>query len=244
MTFDLIEHLGCNSRVIIGDGMMARAFAAFADDKKIVIFASGVSDSTEARAGAFSREAELLRRTRADHPNALLVYFGTCSVYDPDRRDTPYVRHKLAMESMLKDAGQPWLVLRLPLAIGPGHRGNTLAKFIHDRIVRGEPFDVWKNSTRYPIDVEDAYRIASRLMKDLTIGNKAVNIALRAYPVLEFVRALEKLTGKTALYKLVNKGQHYEVSCPEIAALLGDLGIRPGADYLDKVLRKYFPPGY
>jgi nucleoside-diphosphate-sugar epimerase len=242
MTFDLIEHLGCNSRVIVGDGMMARAFSAFADDKDVIVFASGVSDSTETRAAAFSREAKLLRRTRAEHPQALLIYFGTCSVYDPDRRNTPYVGHKIAMELMLKEADGPWLVLRLPLAVGPGHRGNTLARFLYDRILRGESFEVWKGSTRYPIDVEDACRIATRLIRDPSMWRRTVNIALRAFPVTDFVRVLEKIAGKAAVYQLVEKGQHYEVPCPEIAGLLDQLEIRPGADYLEKVLRKYFMP--
>jgi nucleoside-diphosphate-sugar epimerase len=230
--------------VIIGDGMMAQAFSAFADDKKVVIFASGVSDSTETRMDAFSREAGLLSRTRADHPDALLVYFGTCSVYDPDRRDTPYVRHKLAMESVLEKAEHPWLVLRLPLVIGSGHRGNTLAKFLYDRILRGEAFEVWRDSTRYPLDVQDAYRIALRLIRDPAMRQRPVNVALRAFPVVDFVRAFEKITGKTAVCKLVKKGQHYDVPCPELALLLDELRISTGADYLENVLKKYFASGY
>jgi hypothetical protein len=94
------------------------------------------------------------------------------------------------------------------------------------------------------LDVDDAYRIASRLILDPAMRRRAVNIALRAYPVVDFVRILENITGKTATCKLVNKGQHYEVSCPELPLLLEELGISPRADYLEKVLRKYFPPGH
>ena len=143
--------------------MMARAFAAFERDQEVVIFASGVSDSLETDAAAFQRERDLLLRTRAAYPRALLVYFGTCSVYDPDRRDTPYVRHKLEMESFLEASPGPWLVLRLPLALGHGHRGHTLGRFLYEHIQRGETFEVWAGSTRYPIDVEDVLRIAKRL---------------------------------------------------------------------------------
>ena len=42
------------------------------------------------------------------------------------------------------------------LALGPEHRSPTLANFLHDRIMRGEHFEVWSRSTRYPLDVEDA----------------------------------------------------------------------------------------
>jgi uncharacterized protein YbjT (DUF2867 family) len=229
--------------VIVGDGMMAKAFSAFAADAGVIIFASGVSDSTETRASAFVRERDLLQRTRAQHPDALLVYFGTCSVNDADRRDTPYVRHKLEMESLLKASPGPWMVLRLPLAIGPGHRGNTLANYLHGRIVRGEAFEVWADSTRYPVDVEDAFRVASRLIADRTMWRKTINIALRAFPILEFVRILEDIAGRRAVYTLVQRGRHYELQCPEVARLAGALHLDMGEHYLEKVLRKYFGPG-
>lgn len=229
--------------MIVGHGMMAKAFSAFAGDAAVVIFASGVSDSTEARPAAFRRESELLRRTRAEHPDALLVYFGTCSVNDPDRRDTPYVRHKLEMESLLKASPGPWLVLRLPLAIGPGHGGNTLANYLHDRIIQGRPFEVWAGSTRYPLDVEDAFRVASRLIADPSMRRRTINIALRAFSVLEFVRILEEITGRKALYTLVQRGHHYELQCPEVAGLADVLRLDRGEGYLHIVLRKYFGDG-
>ena len=52
--------------MVVGDGMMAKAFAAFAQEPGVVIFASGVSDSTEISAAAFEREEALLRRCATD----------------------------------------------------------------------------------------------------------------------------------------------------------------------------------
>ena len=222
--------------------MMASAFRSYAGDPSVLVFASGVSDSTEVRAEAFRRESELLQRLRREYPDVLLVYFGTCSVVDPDQRESPYVRHKLAMESQLSAAPGPWLVLRLPLAIGPGHRGNTLAKFLHERIVRGEPFDVWTRATRYPIDVEDAHRIAGRFMEDASMWRRSINVALRAYPVLDFVRILEAIAGRKAQCRMVERGQRYALQCPEVDRLLPSLHLDMEANYLENVLRKYFGP--
>jgi nucleoside-diphosphate-sugar epimerase len=222
--------------------MMAKAFTAFEHHAGVLIFASGVANSLETAPSAFQRERELLRRARADHPDALLVYFGTCSVDDPGRRQTPYVRHKLEMESILMASEHPWMVLRLPLAIGPQHRGNTLAEFLHGRISRGEPFEVWVRSTRYPIDVEDAFRIASRLIADRSMWRRTINVALRAFPILDFVRILEDINRKKALYTLVQKGEHYEVQCPEVARLASELSLDFGEGYLATVLHKYFEP--
>src|SRR3954471_21083606 len=100
--------------MVIGGGMMAKAFSAFIPDREPVIFASGVSDSLEERSEAFTREKTLLRRIRDENPGRLVVYFGTCSVIDPDKRDSAYVRHKLEMESLLQNDKNPWMILRVP----------------------------------------------------------------------------------------------------------------------------------
>lgn len=226
--------------MIIGSGMMARAFGPFEGQRGVVIFASGVSDSLETEERSFARERELLAQTRKQYPEALLVYFGTCSVEDSERARTPYVAHKLQMESLLEQWAGPWLVLRLPLAIGPGHRGRTLATFLYERIKRGERFEVWQHATRYPIDVVDVLRVGSRFVGSRAFWNRRINIALRAFPVLEFVRVMESILGKRAVYDLVPKGQHYTIHCPEVAALASELKLDLSERYLDAVLRKYF----
>lgn len=226
--------------MIIGSGMMARAFAAYESNPEVLVFASGVSDSMEQRSSAFARERDLLAQTLAAHRDALILYFGTCSVYDPDRRDTPYVGHKVAMEELIAASPNPWMVLRLPLAIGSGHRGNALANYLYERIQRGEPFDVWAGATRYPVDVTDTFRIASRLLADRAFWRRRINFALRAYRVMDFVAILESIVAKRARYNLLHKGQPYEVRCPELASLAGELQLDMSEGYLEKVLRKYF----
>jgi nucleoside-diphosphate-sugar epimerase len=220
--------------------MMARAFGDYARDPGVLVFASGVSDSMEQRPAAFDRERGLLTQALAAHRDALLLYFGTCSIYDPGRRETPYVRHKLAMEELISTAPNPWMVLRLPLAIGPGHRGNTLANYLYERIQRGEPFDVWAGATRYPIDVEDSFRIASRLLADRALWRRRINVALRPYRIMAFVDILERIMEKRANYSLLQKGRSYEIDCPEVAKVAPELQLDMSEGYLEKVLRKYF----
>jgi len=226
--------------MLVGDGLMARAFAAFRDNKDVAIFASGVSNFLETDPAAFARERALLMRVRTANPGALLTYFGTCSTDDPERRDTPYVRHKLDMESLLAASDAPWLVLRVALAIGHSPGSRTLAQFVYDRVALGESFEVWQGASRYPIDVEDVFRIGNRLMLDAKMRNRRINIALRAYPVLEFVRAIESIVGRKANYVLVPKGRTYDVRCPEVAELASELGLDFSDRYLERVLRKYF----
>ena len=226
--------------MIVGHGMMARAFSAYQSDPHILIFASGVSDSNESRGSEFERERDLLVRTREQHPDKLFVYFGTCSVNDPERRATPYVRHKLDMEAFLLASGDSAIVLRVPLAIGPRHETNTLVEHIYRQISEGNSFDVWMRATRYPIDVEDVFRIATRLIQNRSLRDRTINIALRSFPVLDFVRVLEQIVGKPARFRALDKGGHYRIECPEVIALRHELNLDYSANYLRKVLQKYF----
>lgn len=226
--------------MIVGGGMMAKGFSAFERDPGVLIFASGVSNSLEVAASAFGREKDLLSAALAQHPDAPLVYFGTCSVDDPDRRGTPYVRHKLEMESLVAAARRPWIVLRMQLVIGPRHRAPTLANFLYDRIVRAEPFEVWENSIRYPIDIVDAARIARAILAERSLWRRTINVALRGFPVADFVGILEDIAGRRALYRRVPKGARYELSCPEVDGLARRLQLDRSERYLESVLRKYF----
>jgi len=171
----------------------------------------------------------------------LMVYFSTCSIYDQDRVDTPYVRHKLEIESFLSGLPGKYLILRLPLVIGKTDHASTLPHALYARIKSGETFEVWKRATRYPIDVEDVIRITDRLLAGVPCDSQVISIALRAYPVMDFIRILEDIIGRRANVKLVDKGASYEVHCPEVEKLTQELGLGHGEGYLDRVLRKYFP---
>ena len=226
--------------MVVGNGLIAKAFAAFRDRQDVVVFASGVSNSLEIDPAAFRREADLLRRVRDEHPRALLVYFGTCSVEDEEQRNTPYVGHKIAMEGLLAASPGPWLVLRVPLAIGNNPGSRTLARFLHDRILSGEPFEVWGGANRFPIDVDDVFRIGSRFIADPAMWNRSINVALRAFPVTEFVRVMERILGRKALYSVVPKGKPFRLDCPEVLKVAAELELDFGDQYLERVLRKYF----
>jgi nucleoside-diphosphate-sugar epimerase len=226
--------------VVIGTGMMARAFAHLSTRRSVVVCASGVSNSLETDPTQFERERRVLEGARKAHPDALLLYFGTCSVYDPDRIDTPYVQHKLRMEALLAESRGSYLVLRLPLVIGPSERAKTLPSFLHARIRSGEPFEVWSRAMRYPVDVDDVVRIAARFVGEPAMINRRINVALRAYRVMDFVRIMERIVGREARVDLIDKGGTYEVSCPELQELQAELQLDRSEQYLERVLRKYF----
>ena len=83
--------------MVIGNGLVAKGFSAYNRDSNIVVFASGVSNSTTTSEAAFSREAGLLSEILRQHTEKKIVYISTCSIYDESLNDSAYVRHKLAM---------------------------------------------------------------------------------------------------------------------------------------------------
>ena len=228
--------------MVVGSGMMAQAFSSYAHSPQTVIFASGVSNSLETDSRAFSREQSLLSEVRNANPQALLVYFSTCSIEDADRRNTPYVKHKLAMESFLANSPGKWLVFRLPLVIGHGHRGATFAQFLYQKISKGESFEIWENATRYPIDIDDVLAVAREFIDHRQSFNQRINVVLRSYPAMEFVRIMEKIVGKQARYVRVDRGIHQEIFCPEVIQLAEKIKLDYSDSYLERILRKYFAP--
>jgi nucleoside-diphosphate-sugar epimerase len=144
------------------------------------------------------------------------------------------------MESLVAALRDPWIVSRVPLAIGPIHRSPTLANFLYYKIVHGERFELWARSTRYPIDADDLVRIVTRLIADPAMSRRAINIALRAFRVIDFVHALERITDRTARYTVLDKGAHYELRCPEVDTLAREMGLDRSEGYLERVPRKYF----
>ncbi len=226
--------------MIIGHGMIAEAFGLYDIGEDIVIFASGVSNSLETDFALYKREAELLKKVRNAYPEKLLVYFSTCSISDPDRAATPYVFHKIETEAKLMAWGMPYLILRLPAVIGRRNLAYTFPYFLFEKIQLGKKFDVWSKAVRYPIDISDVLKISNYLITDNTMHNQIINIALRSYPVMEIVREMERIVGKSAVIDAVDRGCVYDIDRNIALDLAQKLDIYYGKNYLSQIFCKYF----
>lgn len=67
--------------MVIGNGMIANRFTNYKDDKEIVIFASGVSNSKNINKENFKKEFLLLEDIIKANPDKVITYFSTCSIY-------------------------------------------------------------------------------------------------------------------------------------------------------------------
>ena len=98
--------------MVVGNGMMAKAFDHFKYDHSVIIFASGVSNSDEKNEAAFKREEKLLLSLIPTQ--AKLVYCRTISVEDPSLQHSHYIRHKLELELLIENNFSNYLIFRLP----------------------------------------------------------------------------------------------------------------------------------
>ena len=133
--------------MIVGKGLIASLFMQ-ENHEDILIFASGVSNSSETRAEEFLREKNLLERTIANNPDKLCVYFSTCSIYDSSKNNSPYVLHKLKMEEFVKENASKYLILRVSNAVGKGGNPNLLMNYLIRSVENNETINVHTKATR------------------------------------------------------------------------------------------------
>lgn len=228
--------------MIIGSGLIAHAFSGmFARREDVCIYAAGVSNSLCTDASEFARERQRLEDAlrQAKHVDAF-VYFGTCSVADFEAQDTPYVRHKLAMEQLVR-AHPRNLILRLPQVAGRTPNPHTLLNFLYARISRSESFELWSRAKRNIIDMADVVAISEQFIANASARNMTVNIAnVVNYPMATIVLAMESVVGKPAVYRTVERGSEYSIDTSAIYPVLEKAGVKFDNGYLEKVIGKYY----
>lgn len=228
--------------MVIGGGMLANAFSAYDKIDDVVVLAAGVSNSGETRREAFGRELRLAEKTITGLGSRLLVYFSTCSIFDPEALATPYVQHKLNIETIVCEMVENYTVFRLPQVAGRTSNCTTLTNYLYHNIIKQQRIDIWDRAYRSIIDVDDVVRIVSHAVDNGMFRNRVVNVASRPSLVTDIVRILEVITGKEAVCTHRVKGFRYEIDTSDISQILKELKIDFGPDYLFRVLSKYYGP--
>lgn len=226
--------------MVIGTGLLATAFHTYSEVKEVILFASGVSNSAETRLEAFDRERLLLENTCQRIENQLLVYFGTCSVIDPELTESPYIIHKLRMESLVKRCNR-YMIFRLPQVVGTTQNPHTIVNFIHAHIVKGKKFQAWQGACRNLIDVVDVYRIADYLIQHRIFPNQVTTIATPINTkIVDLVRILEEVTHQRAHFEILERGSCYEIDVRHLNPYLKLLNISFSEDYPKQIITKYY----
>ncbi len=222
--------------MIIGRGLIASQFTDV-DHNDVVIFASGVSNSSETRIEEFFREQNLVEQTLINNPKQLFVYFSTCSIYDSSKYNSPYVLHKLHIEEVIKQNTSSYLILRVSNAVGVGGNPNLLMNYLSRQILNNQELTVHQHATRNLIDVEDVKNITLRYIESKD-WNKIINVAYTDnFTIPEIINAFEVNYNKIAQKNIQNKGEHYSI---DVSELNYEFYLNSKADYLNNLLIKYY----
>lgn len=222
---------------VIGNGMLAMAFMAAdtgADD--FVIFCSGVSNSGATSADEFMREKSLLLDALNRYPGRKFIYFSSCAA---GYMQSPYYRHKQAMQELIQACAQRYLIVRLPQVVGVT-KNATLVRFIALSIKNHTPITVLKGARRNLIDVDDVVRLTRYLAG---LGNMAINVTnANMTPVEEIIRMISGILCKEpVLLAGPSAPEEPGYEGEELKRLIGGDDPIYSSSYNQAVLAKYVP---
>lgn len=219
--------------MVIGNGMIARAFSDFMDEKDMIIFCSGVSNSMETDPKEFEREMNLIKCYLEGGKK--FIYFSSTSVVDGSP-STPYIEHKLYIEEYISKNHSDYLIFRLPIVLSFNSNSVTFFNFIKNRIINNEHIII-RDVCRYVIDIEDVKFIVSELLKKGVEKNRIINICFdNFYKVSELVNMMEISLRKTANKKFENYSPNHKVENNYISKNFNHLYDN---NYTSRVIEKY-----
>jgi len=161
-------------------------------------------------------------------------------VVDPELVESPYVIHKLQMESLVKRCNH-YMIFRLPQVVGKTQNPHTIVNFLYHQIMEGKTFQVWQGACRNLIDVADVYRIADYFIKHRIFTNQVTTIATPInVKILDLVRILEKVTHKSAYFEILERGSCYEIDVRHLEHYLKLLHISFLENYPERIITKYY----
>ncbi|MEF9479859.1 NAD-dependent epimerase/dehydratase family protein [Chryseobacterium sp. 1B4] len=202
----------------------------------MLFFASGVSNSLEKNPVEFEREISLLKSVIQDHPDKKLIYFSTCSIYDPSKTGSPYVMHKLTIEKIIAEHCSDFIIFRVGNAVGRGGNPNTLINFFKNSILSENKLTIHSNARRILIGTDDIAAFVGKYMRDF--NNEIINLAYPyQYSLPEILSQLEYHLAKNADYESIEEGSLYNI---EFNSITEDFfrGISPD-EYLKKLYTSY-----
>ncbi|WP_299276334.1 NAD-dependent epimerase [uncultured Psychroserpens sp.] len=228
--------------MVVGNGLMAKAFNDFSDREDIIVFASGVSNSTETKSSEFEREFNLLKKIITSFPDAKLIYFSTCSIEDNAVNQRPYVQHKLRLEQFIAEHVKNYLIFRVSNVVG--HQGNihTIMNYLVQSVKNSNTIEVWQHAERNLIDADDVKLIVEDINRS-QLHNSIVNVASRhSILVVDIIKEIEDYLGKKAQLSFIDKGNSLQIDTTQISTTLDKIEKVNGSglEYIYNLLKKYY----
>lgn len=225
--------------MVVGSGLLAKAFLEYENDDNIVVFASGVSNSKEISPDEFNREKVLLKNYLKKYgKNKHFIYFSTCSIDDTYFERSEYTKHKINMEKIIIEKAFNYNIFRLPQVLGKNNK-NQLIGFFYESIKMEKSFELF-DIERNIIDIKDVFILVDKILKENIFKNQIINIANpKNIKVLDLVNILENIISKKAKYDIVKKSGEFIINVKDIEPIISDLSIFE-ENYLEYRIRKYY----
>lgn len=224
--------------MVIGNGLVAKGFKVYEKNKNVIIFASGVSNSTEKRKKEFEREFTLIKNLKVD--NEILVYFSTCSIFDQTLKNSPYVLHKMKIENYISNNFKNYIIFRLPTLIGNTSNPNTLFNFFYNKIISGENIPTYKNAFRYLVDMDDVSKLLPQIIDNKKNWRKSINVVFKKpISTLNIIEEIEKELNLSANIELYDRGENFIIDNKYFLKLINLIGYKIESNYNSNVLKKY-----
>jgi nucleoside-diphosphate-sugar epimerase len=227
--------------MVVGNGLIAKKFKDYAELEDVVIFASGVSNSKDVPAEEYIREIKLLQSTMDACPNSLLVYFSTCSIFDPEESQSAYILHKKNIESIITKKQKRYNIFRISNLAGRTNNQFTILNFLIHNITNHIHFNIWQNAVRNIIDVDDMYKIVHFIISNKLLPNSITNIANPFnYLVTDIAANIENIFNTKGNYSKIVKGTAFTIDVGPIKDILTQTAINFKGDYLKNTIIKYY----
>ena len=168
---------GTTSESIIGRGLVARALRLpVSRHRNVLAFAAGPGDSGCTDDVQFDRELELLETALRECRRKSLrlvycssagaIYGDSCEARDEDsplRPTTPYGRHKLACESLVRQTACRHLILRMPIVVGSRANSRQLIPSLVAQTLAGH-IQVFRHAMRDLLGVDRLRLLVDELL--------------------------------------------------------------------------------
>jgi nucleoside-diphosphate-sugar epimerase len=229
--------------MIYGKGFIAKAFKKYKKNNSFIFFASGVSNSLEIKSHRYNKEINLLNKVISyKNLSRTIIYFSTCSVYDPAKKNSLYVKHKLKIEKIIKKNCKNYFIFRLPNVIGDRHNRHTLVNSFLLKLKNNKKIEILSGVNRNLIDIKDVVKIVDNILK-YEKKAKIINIAnFYSNKVLDIVLYLGRIYSiKPNLQKKKNPARfNYKININDIKKYITLSKIKFSKSYYKKVLNKYY----
>jgi nucleoside-diphosphate-sugar epimerase len=218
--------------MIVGNGIIGNRFRFDFNDDDYLIFASGVSDSTEENLNEFYREENLLLDMIDKYPNLKLIYFSSMLC---DVNDNKYYNHKLNMESLIIKKSKRFLIFRLPQVIGNNGNVKNIFNFFINSIKNDELLKLKINTQRSLIDIDDIFKI---VIYCIDKSNQIINIShIEKVYVDYLVKTISESLNKSAKIEYIDgEPLMYFKNSPIVDEYISYID---KTDYTKKIIEKY-----